>query len=34
MEDMWNDEDSSENTTDEDVFKEQENQLYSNYKKR
>ena len=24
MEDVWNDEDSSENTTDEEVFKEQE----------
>ena len=41
MEDVWNDEDSSENTTDEEVFKEQENKLYScpldkqiNYKKK
>ena len=27
MEDVWNDEDSSENSTDEEVFKEQEKQV-------
>ena len=27
MEDVWNDEDSSENTTDEEVFKEQEKEV-------
>ena len=29
MEDVWNDEDSSENSTDEEVFKEQEKQVIS-----